>query len=121
MAKKNSLFTFLTAVGEVAFVIIYFPIWWYSVGFVRFLRSLGRFLKEKQDELALFVWIKNIFRPMYGQSDFTGRLISFFIRIIQIIFRGIGLVFFLALTIVLAIGWLALPILIVALIILQLL
>lgn len=121
MTKKNSLLAFLTAIGEVAFVVIYFPIWWYSVGFVRFLRSLGRFLKEKQEELSLWVWLKNIFRPMYGQSDFAGRLISFFIRIIQIIFRGIGLVLFFVLTIFLAIGWLILPLLVIALIILQLL
>lgn len=121
MAKKYSLFTFLTAVGEVAFVVIYFPFWWYSFGFVRFLGSLGQFLKRKQEELALLVWIKNIFRPMYGQSDILGRLISFFIRIIQIIFRAIAWLFFLILTFFLAIFWLALPPLLLVLIILQLL
>jgi hypothetical protein len=121
MAKKYSLFTFLTAVGEVAFVVIYFPFWWYSFGFARFLSSLGRFLKRKQEELALLIWLKNIFRPMYGQSDILGRLISFFVRVIQIIFRTIGWLFFLILTFLLAIFWLALPPLLLTLIILQLL
>lgn len=121
MINKNFLLAFLAAAGKVSTVLIYFPFWWYSLGFIRFLRSLGRFLKEKQEELALFVWIKNIFRPMYGQSDIVGRFISFFIRIIQIIFRGIGLLFYFLLTFLLAIAWLILPVLIVAFIILQLL
>lgn len=121
MLKKNPFFAFLTAAGEVAFVIIYFPFWWYSIGFIRALGSLWHFLKEKQEELALFVWIKNIFRPMYGQHDITGRLVSFFMRLVQIIFRSIGLIFYLALVIILAVGWLTLPVLVLALIVLQLL
>ena len=121
MLNKNPFFAFLTAVGEVAFVIIYFPFWWYSIGFIRFLRYLGRFLKGREEELALFVWIKNIFRPMYGQEDLTGRLISFFMRLIQIIFRSIALMLFIILIVLLALAWLALPPLVLALIILQLL
>ena len=121
MAKKYFLSTFLIALGEVAFVVIYFPFWWYSAGFVRFLRYLGNFLKEKQKSLALLIWIKNIFRPMYGQSDILGRLISLFMRIIQIIFRSLVWLFFLLLTILLAIFWLVSPLLIIVLIILQLL
>ncbi len=121
MVNKNPFFAFLAAAFEVAFVIIYFPFWWYSVGFIRFLRSLGRFLEERQEELALFVWLKNIFRPMYGQSDFAGRLISFVMRLVQIIFRSIALIFYLALAAILAIGWLALPPVVLAFIILQLL
>ncbi|MFZ4648052.1 MAG: hypothetical protein ACOYMB_00250 [Patescibacteria group bacterium] len=121
MTNKNPFLAFVSAALEVGFVVIYFPFWWYSVGFIRFLRSLGRFLKEKQESLALFVWIKNIFRPMYGQEDFAGRLISFFMRVIQIIFRGIALIFFLALTITLALGWLALLPLVLVFIVLQLL
>ena len=119
MVNKNPFFAFLTAVGEAVFVIIYFPFWWYSVGFIRILRSLGRFLSERQESLALLVWLKNIFRPMYGQSDFAGRLISFFMRLIQILFRTIALIFYLLLVIILAIGWLVLPPFVCALIILQ--
>ncbi|MCX6795346.1 MAG: hypothetical protein NT165_01260 [Candidatus Falkowbacteria bacterium] len=121
MFKKNPLFAFLAAAGEVIFIIIYFPFWWYSIGFVRCLRYLGRFLRERQESLALFVWLKNIFRPMYGQKDFTGRLISFLMRVIQIIFRALVLIIFLLLALLLALFWLAVPLLVLALIILQLL
>ena len=120
MVKKNPFFAFLTAVGEVAFTIIYFPFWWYSVGFIRFLRSLGGFLRNREESLAWFVWVKNIFRPMYGQGDFAGRLISFVMRLIQIIFRGVALIFFVLVAFILAVVWLALPPLVLAFIFLQL-
>lgn len=42
--------------------------------------------------LALRVWIKNLFVPMYGMYDWQSRLISFFMRLAQIVFRGIGVV-----------------------------
>jgi len=41
----------------------------------------------RQEQLAIDVWLKNLFVPMYGQYDFTGRLISFFVRFVQIIGR----------------------------------
>jgi hypothetical protein len=108
MINKNPFFAFLIAAGEVAFVVFYFPFWWYSVGFFRFLGASWRFLSNKQESLALFVWLKNIFRPMYGQEDLTGRLVSFFMRGFQIIFRGIALLFYLALVLILVIAWLLL-------------
>jgi hypothetical protein len=100
---------------------LYFPLWWYSVGLWRTLLKVGTFLHEQQTILGLAVWIKNIFTPMYGQRDFTGKAISFFIRLIQIIFRGILMLFWLLLSLIFIIFWLALPPLVVAGILYQLL
>ncbi len=33
------------------------------------------------------VWLKNLFVPMYGQKDAASFIISFVIRLIQIVFR----------------------------------
>jgi hypothetical protein len=59
--------------------------------------------------LALFVWIKNIFTPMYGQYDWQGRLISLFMRIVQIIFRGFVMLICVGIAVALLIIWIILP------------
>jgi hypothetical protein len=100
--------------------IIYFPFWWYSRGLKQVVIKLKNFLANKEKSLALFVWIKNIFRPMYSQYDWAGILISFFVRLFQIIIRGIFMLFWLALAVLVLGLWLTLPILTIYEIIFQL-
>lgn len=107
-------------IAELAYDILYFPLWWYSRGFLNLLLSLYNFLTDKQKSLALLVWLKNIFRPMYGQYDWQGMLISFFIRLVQIIFRSLILLFWLIVVVAVALAWLVLPLFVVYEIILQL-
>ncbi|MFA4941193.1 MAG: hypothetical protein WC582_01165 [Patescibacteria group bacterium] len=91
--------------------IAYFPLWWYSEGLKQLLLKLRDFLVNKERALALFVWIKNIFRPMYSQYDWPGIIISFFVRIFQIIFRGALMIFWLVFSLVILAFWLFLPVL----------
>lgn len=100
--------------------IIYFPLWWYTQGLVLFSKTLIIFLKNKQKSLGILVWIKNIFKPMYGQQDLSGALISFLIRIVQIIFRGILMLFFVVFSIIIFCVWIVAPIFIIYQIIFQL-
>lgn len=92
---------------------VYFPLWWYSRG----LLNAGRWCLEKvkagNRRLGITIWLANLFVPMYGQRDYAGRIISFFIRIVQIIFRLI--LFFIWLIIILALFlfWLILPIFVI--------
>jgi len=106
---------FLTYSGKIIFRIIgdifYFPIWWYSVGFIRTLKGVWQFLIGQEQSLGFFIWLKNIFVPMYGQRDWGGRLISFFIRLVQIIFRGLALIIWIALSLIFIAVWLLGPIL----------
>lgn len=99
--------------------VLYFPVWWYSRGLINLILSLKNFLVDKQKALALSVWIKNIFKPMYAQYDWQGMLISFFIRLTQIIFRSVFMVFWLILALAVIIFWLLLPVLVVYEIIFQ--
>lgn len=105
---------FLTYSGKIIvslfLEIIYFPVWWYSVGFFRFFRNVRLFLRKKERSLGFLVWAKNIFVPMYGQSDFAGRLISFFMRLVQIIARGFILLLWIIFCLLSLVIWLALPI-----------
>ncbi len=108
---------FLTYSGKIiislVLEIIYFPIWWYSVGLLRNLKIIFKFLRDRERSLGFSVWAKNIFVPMYGQSDFTGRFISFFVRLVQVIFRGTGLVFWLIIGLLAVIFWLTIPLLLI--------
>lgn len=106
---------------EFAVKILYFPLWWYSKGLVNLLIALKNFLASEQKSLGLLIWIKNIFTPMYGQYDWQGRLISFFIRLVQIILRSAGMLFWLAACLAILAIWLIAPVFIFYQIIYQLL
>lgn len=58
---------------------------------------------------------------MYGQSDFAGRMISFIVRLVQIIIRGLALLVLAAIGILLIILWLILPPVIVLALVFQVL
>jgi len=106
---------FLTYSGKIILQILgeilYFPVWWYSVGFLRAAKSALRFWQGQEASLGFSVWVKNILVPMYGQRDIASRMISFIMRLVQIIFRGIILLFWLGLVILVLIIWLVFPIL----------
>jgi hypothetical protein len=95
----------LQIIGE----ILYFPFWWYSVGLARLVRNLFNFGRGQETSLGLTVWIKNIFVPMYGQRDIASRIISFVMRLVQIILRGTALLFWILLLLLILAVWLLLP------------
>jgi len=97
-------------IAQILGEILYYPLWWYSVGFLRAIKSLFNVWRNQEKSLGFSVWLRNIFVPMYGQHDFPGRLISFIIRLVQIIFRGALLLVLLMLLLAILLGWLLLPI-----------
>ena len=68
------------------------PIFWYTQGLVDAGKWCVRFWKDGWNRFGLGVWVKNIFVPMYGQQDITGRLISFFMRLVEIIYRFVVMI-----------------------------
>jgi hypothetical protein len=91
--------------------IIYFPVWWYTRGMKKaFLFCLNK-IKNGENWLGLGIWVRNILVPMFGQYDLAGRLISFAVRLVQIIARTIAMVIWVILMITLFFIWLLLPIL----------
>lgn len=113
MFSHNSALYGSKIIGELVGDIIYFPLWWYTSGLIRMIVTLRVFLINREKSLALFVWAKNIFRPMFGQYDFQGRIISFFMRLFQIIVRGVAMLFWSILSLFFFLFWVLLPPLII--------
>ncbi len=93
--------------------ILYFPVWWYSAGFRKTAASRLESIKSMEMRLGLKIWLINIFKPMFGQYDIPGKIISFFMRVFQIIARGLILIFWSALMFTLIIVWLCFPVIII--------
>lgn len=64
-----------------------FPLWWYSRGTLRVVQFIMRQASSYSQSLSLRIWVKNLFVPMYSQYDLAGRVISFFLRIVVLIYR----------------------------------
>ncbi|MDD5749287.1 MAG: hypothetical protein PHO91_00670 [Patescibacteria group bacterium] len=93
--------------------ILYFPLWWYGAGLKQTIVSVFRYIKRTARDLALPLLFKSMFKPMFGQYDREGRIISFFMRIV-ITFSKL-IVFFIAslLYLITIVLWVALPPLVV--------
>lgn len=109
---ENIFFAFFSKFFlELIFDVLYFPVWWYGPGTKMSFLWTVRQIKEFEYQLGVGIWIKNIFVPMYGQDDWQGRLISFFMRVFQIIVRTGALAVFVAVFFALFLAWLAIPLL----------
>ena len=98
---------------ELILDIIYFPLWWYTGGVKHAIKYCYGVLQSGNMVLSPMLWLKNIFVPMYGQSDFQGRLVSFFMRLVNFIGRSIALFFWLLVVIFIFLLWLAFPVFVV--------
>ncbi len=109
---KNNIFLsalkYITV--DIVLDILYFPIWWYSKGLQRvlsYVRNSAAFFIRRR--LALGVWLKSMFKPMFGDYTKEGRIISFFMRVIVLIWKLVITVVWLVCLFVLVIIWIILP------------
>lgn len=109
LALKSIKFIF----KDIVFDILSWPVWWYTAGVLKAIKRMSGVISQGNQELALSVWAKNIFTPMFGQYDWQGRLISFFMRLFQVIFRSIIFVLWILVAFIGFIFWLVLPLAIV--------
>ncbi len=93
--------------------IVFFPLWWYTRGLVKMAKFILGSIREEQQTLGIWVWVKNIFVPMYGAYDIWGRIISFFMRSVQIIARTVFLSVYVFLMGALFLAYLVLPVVII--------
>jgi len=99
---------------------LYFPLWWYSLGAVTFGRSLLRGWKDTAYRLAIVIQLRNMFRPMYADYTRSGRVISFFFRLMLLLWACLLLMAWTVVEIALLILWLVGPLFAAALLVLQL-
>lgn len=114
VTKHNTVIGLLWfAIKDVFGSIVAFPFWWFTGGMIIAIRVWWKSIVDQYQSLALGVWIKNIFVPMFGQYDWEGRLISFFVRIIQIIFRSLILVVWVCIVTIVLLIWFCAPLYVV--------
>lgn len=94
---------------DFVFDIIYWPIWWYTKGLVLVLKFLWVQFIHQENTLGVRIWAKNLLIPMFGQSDWQGRLISFFVRLANLIFRFFILLLFVFLLFLVLILYIIIP------------
>ena len=120
MAQSTTSRAAIFIVRELVGEILYFPVWWYSLGLMLALRTLWRQWENTVDRLALRIMFRTMSQPMYGDYTRSGRVISFFMRLFLIFVKLIVLCLW---TIALIVGlllWLIGPVGVIAMLIYQL-
>lgn len=113
MTENIFVKTFKTLAWDLLAEVLYFPIWWYSSGLKKTTLAVFGNIKATSRNLALGLLFKNLFKPMYGQSDKVGRAISFFMRLVLLGAKlFVFFLFFLFYWLIL-IFWIVAPILVV--------
>lgn len=120
MTSHNFLFYCGQIIAGLVGDLLRFPLWWYGKGWWELACRVVGWWSASLRGLNLIVWLKNLFVPMYGQNDWAGIFISFFVRLAQIIVRGLWFACLLVFGAVFLMTWLLLPLLAVWQIIFQL-
>lgn len=111
MVSQNIFFTASrTVLIDLLWEIVYFPLWWYTAGLKQIVLLRIKNVKDMADHLALRLLILNIFKPMFAQYDRTGRIISFFMRIIILVARFVFFSVYILLELVIVAVWIGIPI-----------
>lgn len=90
--------------------LVYFPIWWYTGGWRYAGGHYFVWLKVGNRTLAPGLWLQNLFVPMFGQTDWQGKIISFFMRLVQILARSLALFLWVLVCALLWLLWILLPV-----------
>lgn len=86
------------------------PVFWYARGAADAGRYCVGMIRDRWLALGVGVWIRNLFVPMFGSRDITGVLISFFMRLFQIIVRGLAMAAWTLIVAALFVLYLAVPV-----------
>lgn len=68
------------------FNILSFPVWWYSEGLQLAWRHAQSRWGVVLRSTGLIIFLRNMTQPLYGDYTRSGRIISFFLRVVLLIF-----------------------------------
>lgn len=94
---------------KTAYDIVTTPIWWYTTGLLVVLKWFKKSVEQLWYQLGVSLWARHLFTPMFQQYDWQGRIISFFMRVIQLIVRSIGFVVMTLMLGILVCAWVMVP------------
>ena len=89
---------------------LYWPIWWYSKGLLELLKIIYRNIIEEEKRFGVKIWLINLFKPMYAQYDWQGRIISLFMRLMMLIFKTVMFLLWVIILSAVVVIWIFLPI-----------
>lgn len=89
--------------------LLLFPWRWYSRSFLVFLIGLKELIVNRFQGLQIKVWLANLLVPMYGQTDFVSRIISFGVRLVELFVRLLLLLLLVIVSILATVVYLILP------------
>lgn len=95
---------------EIGGDVLRFPLWWYGEGLRQTVLGIFGVVRGYARTLGVFVWMKNLFTPMFGRYDWQSRLISVFMRAVNIVGRGIAAMIIASVGVVACVSYLVLPI-----------
>ena len=74
-------------VHDVVLDALLFPAWWYTEGLLGMLKFLGVEVRRGAGAIGIGIWVKSLFKPMYGERSWQGRIISFLMRIVILVWK----------------------------------
>ncbi len=89
--------------------VVRFPLWWYSAGALGVARWLGQGLGYRWRGYAIGLWTRSFFVPMYGATDWAGRLVSMVMRFVVIVARLFAFAIEAMISGLIVLVWLAAP------------
>ncbi len=63
------------------------PMWWYTKGLLGVVIFFVGQTHLMIQSIGLGIWLKSMFKPMYGERSVQGRIISFFMRLVVLIWK----------------------------------
>ena len=88
-AREEAIKISLSVIGD----IWRFPGWWYGRGAKEVGGWCWQQIRDTWERLAIALFVKYFFKPMYGDYTWSGRIISIFMRFVLIIVKLVRLVF----------------------------
>lgn len=116
LAGRATSFLLRELVGE----ILRFPVWWYSEGLVLAWRRLERQWMAGVDRTGIRWLLINMGKPMYGDYTRSGKIISFFFRVILVFWSVMVLGVWAVMVLTIFLIWLAAPVVAVGMLLRQL-
>ncbi len=102
-------FIFVDVIGD----FLYWPIWWYSFGLRDRLVWFMEQVKTTWKLLAIDLWLKNFFVPMYGDRSILGRAISLVFRLLILVWKLIWFFIWVVVVMCVVFLWIAAPVVVV--------
>ncbi len=102
---RATTFLLRELIGE----LLYFPVWWYSRGLQLTALALYRNWRGLTHRLSIAILFRTMGKPMYGDYTRSGRIISFFFRLLLIFVRLIVILMWTIIELIALLLWLAGP------------